>query len=110
MPEVFLTPEQQIRQRHAWFEEAKRLGNVTVACRRLGISRKTFYKWRQRFAASRGARQALLDRSCRPNSPHRADEAHSPRPRRLRCLLRHPTPPPSVLDLYAPCYWNGGRL
>ncbi|HWU39913.1 MAG TPA: helix-turn-helix domain-containing protein, partial [Candidatus Acidoferrum sp.] len=71
MSEVFLTPEQQIRQRHAWFEKAKRLGNVTLACRRLGVSRKTFYKWRQRFAASRGARQALLDRSRRPHRPRR---------------------------------------
>ncbi len=71
MPEVFLTPEQQIRQRAAWFEEAKRLGNVTVPCRRLGISRKTFYKWQQRFAEARGARQALLDRSRRPHRPRR---------------------------------------
>jgi len=66
MSRVILTPEQQIRQRYGWFEEAKRLGNVTVACRRLGISRETFYKWRHRFAASRGARQALLARSRRP--------------------------------------------
>lgn len=71
MSKIILTPEQQIRQRYAWFEEAERLENVTVACRRLGISRKTFYKWRQRFAETRGARQALLDRSRRPHQPRR---------------------------------------
>ncbi len=71
MPEVFLTPEQKIRQRVAWFQEAERLGNVTLACRRLGISRKTFYKWRARWLASRGDRQALLDRSRRPHHPRR---------------------------------------
>jgi len=65
MSNMLLTPEQRIRQRYAWFEEAERVGNVTVACRRCGIWRKTFYKWRQRFAESRGARQALLDRSRR---------------------------------------------
>ncbi len=71
MPEVFLTPEQKIRQRVAWFQEAERVGNVTLACRRLGISRKTFYKWRKRFTEARGARQALLDRSRRPHRPRR---------------------------------------
>jgi transposase InsO family protein len=71
MPRTFLTPEQQIRQRYAWFEEAARLGNVTLACRRCGISRKTFYKWRQRYAEARGARQALRDRSRRPYRPRR---------------------------------------
>jgi len=42
MSKLIFTPEQRIRQRYAWFEGATRLGNVTVACRRLGISRKTY--------------------------------------------------------------------
>ncbi len=71
MPGNMFTPEQRIRQRYALFEEAERLANVTVACRRLGISRQTFYKWRHRFAEARGDRQALLDRSRRPHRPHR---------------------------------------
>lgn len=71
MSKPILTPEQKIRQRYAWFEEAERVGSVTVACRRLGISRKTFYKWRQRWLESRGDRQALLDRSRRPHRPRR---------------------------------------
>jgi len=35
-----LTPEQKIRQRYAWFQEAQRPGNVKMACLRLGISGK----------------------------------------------------------------------
>jgi len=71
MSRIMLTPEQRIRQRYAWFQEAERLGNVTLACRRCGISRKTFYKWRKRFAESRGAGQALRDRSRRPHRSRR---------------------------------------
>jgi hypothetical protein len=44
MGKSMLTSEQKIRQRAAWFEEAARLGNITVACERCGISRKTVYK------------------------------------------------------------------
>jgi transposase-like protein len=71
MSKVILTPEQQIRQRYAWFEEAERLGNVRLACTRLGISRKTFYKWRKRFQIDQGAKTALLDRSRPPHRPRR---------------------------------------
>jgi len=55
MPTMILTPEQRIRQRYRWFEVATQRGNVTVACERCGISRKTFYKWRKRFTEARGA-------------------------------------------------------
>jgi transposase-like protein len=68
MSQLMLTPEQRIRQRYTWFEEAERFGNVTVACKRLGISRKTFYKWRKRFQVERRRRTALRDRSRRPLS------------------------------------------
>ena len=71
MSRAILTPEQQIRQRARWFELAVEVGSVTVACERGGISRKTYYKWRRRFAESRGDRQALLDRSRRPHHPRR---------------------------------------
>jgi transposase InsO family protein len=71
MSRIMLTPEQQIRQRYAWFREAEQLGSVTLACRRLGISRKTYYKWWTRYLHSRGDRQALLDRSRRPHRPRR---------------------------------------
>ena len=71
MSKSMLTPEQRIRQRYTWFAVAERLGNVTMACERCGISRKTFYKWRSRFQAAQGRREALLDRSRRPHRPRR---------------------------------------
>ncbi len=61
MSTLILTPERRIRQRYRWFEEAERLGHVTLACHRLVASRKTYYKWRKRSLAARGDRQALLD-------------------------------------------------
>jgi len=85
MSRSMLTPEQRIRQRYAWFEEAERLGNVTVACKRLGISRKTFYKWRKRVQVEQGRRTALLDRSRRPHHPRR--RVKKALRRRLRALL-----------------------
>ena len=54
MPSATLTAERQIRRRYSWCEKAKRLGNVTLACCRLGISRKTFYRWRKRYQQARG--------------------------------------------------------
>ncbi len=50
----YLTPEQKIRQRHNWFLEADRLGNVRLAGLRLGTSCKTFYEWRRRFRQAKG--------------------------------------------------------
>jgi transposase InsO family protein len=88
MSKVMLTPEQQIRQRYAWFEVADRLGNVTVACERCGISRKTFYKWRKRFAEARRDRQALRDQSRRP---HRARSRVKKALRRRLLTLRQRT-------------------
>ena len=71
MSEPYLTPEQKIRQRHSWFLEAERLGNVHLACLRMGISRKTFYKWKRRFLEAQGDRSALLDRPRRPHHSRR---------------------------------------
>ena len=83
-----LPPEQGIRQRAMWFQEAERLGNVTLACRRLGISHQTLYKWRRRLQAAPDQRQALLDRSrCPHRSPRQIPKALT---RRI-CQLRKRT-------------------
>jgi hypothetical protein len=66
-----LTLKQRIRQRYAGFQEAEQAGNVTLVCKRCGISRKTFYKRRKRFSEARGDRGALLDRARRPHHPRR---------------------------------------
>jgi transposase InsO family protein len=59
--------EQRIRQRLNWFRKAQELGSVTDACVFFGISRKTYYKWWHRYAASRWDRLSLADRSRRPH-------------------------------------------
>jgi len=71
MSDSYLTPEQKIRQRFSWFQEAQRLGNVRLTCLRFGISRKTFYKWKKRWSQAPGIHSALLDRSRRPLHPKR---------------------------------------
>ena len=40
-------------------QEAERLANVTLACQRLGISRKTVSKWRRPLGAAQGDRTPL---------------------------------------------------
>lgn len=57
-------------------------------CRRFGISRKTGYKWKQRFLA--GGRRNLRDRSRRPKRPARRIRPHwITRLRQLRRQRRH---------------------
>ncbi len=59
------------RKRLEWFREYELLGNVKETCERFGISRKTFYKWLNRFRSSGGDVNSLADL---PRTPH-----HSPR-------------------------------
>jgi transposase InsO family protein len=51
-------------------QHAAAIGNVARTCRRFGISRKTFYKWRQRFVEHGDA--GLCDR---PTTPQRVPRA-----------------------------------
>lgn len=48
-----LIREQVIRQRLNWFRKAQALGSFTGACVVFGISRKTYYNRRRRYAARR---------------------------------------------------------
>ena len=52
--------------RSQMMQHAAASGNVARTCRRFGISRKTFYKWRRRFAEHGDA--GLCDR---PTTPRR---------------------------------------
>jgi transposase-like protein len=56
-----------IRRRQEWFRYAERKG-VTRTCRAFGISRRTYYKWWNRFQAAHGDPQVLQDRSRRPKT------------------------------------------
>ena len=61
--------------------------NLSSLCRRFGISRKSGYKWMERFAA--GGVEGLRDRSRRPHrSPSRSDDAMERRV--LSARQKHP--------------------
>ena len=57
-------------------KDAKRLGNVSEACRLHKVTRKTFYKWKKRYD---GTLESLMDQSRRPHSHPRqlTDEEHA---------------------------------
>ncbi len=56
-----------IRRRQEWFKLAEREG-VHYTCLFYGISRKTYYKWWNRYLASGGDPASLQDRSRRPKT------------------------------------------
>ncbi|MCY3024451.1 MAG: IS481 family transposase [Planctomycetota bacterium] len=64
-----MQPDYKLRQlahaRLRLLKDAERLGNVSEACRRHGVSRKAFYKWKARYD---GTIESLMDRSRRPHS------------------------------------------
>ena len=68
-----------IQARLTWFRLAEQHG-VQWACWKLGISRKTFYKWRARYQVAGRQPRSLLDRSRRPQ--------HSPRQLPARIVER----------------------
>jgi len=61
-----LLPEEQIAKRKALFRDAEKIGNVSLACKRFGISRKTYYKWWNRFKSEDFNPQTLVDRKLTP--------------------------------------------
>lgn len=63
-----LIREQRIRQRLNWFQKAQELGSVNDACVSFGISRKTYYNMRHRYAASQWDRLRVADRSRQPHA------------------------------------------
>lgn len=56
-----------IRRKTKVLEAAKACGNITATCRRYGISRETFYKWKRRFEAL-GERGLINSKPC-PQNP-----------------------------------------
>ena len=70
-----------VQQRKAFIDEyLKQLDSVSELCRRFAVSRKTAYKWTDRFLAG----CELTDRSRRPHSSPRAT---SWGPKKLRAVL-----------------------
>jgi transposase-like protein len=62
-------------------QHAAAIGNVARTCRRFGISRKTFYKWRQRFVEHGGAAPS-------PCIRRKRSSRHSARRSRIRQGVR----------------------
>ena len=64
-----MQPNYVLRQRaHArlrLLQTAELIGNVSAACRLYGISRKSYYKWKERYD---GSIESLMDHSRRPHS------------------------------------------
>jgi transposase len=50
-----------------WFRQYQVSGNARQTCERIGISRKTFYKWLKRYKLSGGDLKSLVDL---PRTPH----------------------------------------
>src|SRR4028118_1970988 len=83
-----MTQHEQLRLQN-WrlklLQEAQTTGNVAQTCRRYGISRKTFYKWRNRYQQQGLAE--LRDRSHCPRHPPKA--THSEIVERILYLRQH---------------------
>jgi transposase-like protein len=77
-----MTKAEQVRLT-AWrlrvLRQAADEGNVARVCRRFGISRKSFYKWKRRHAEHGDA--GLCDRPRTPHGPPRATCSRVPSPR-----------------------------
>lgn len=58
-------PSPRCLERYRVLREADEIGSVSAVCRRVGITRQTFYLWRKRFAAS--GLQGLEDRPGKPS-------------------------------------------
>jgi transposase len=50
-----------------WFKQYQVSGNARQTCKRIGISRKTFYKWLKRYKLSGGDINSLVNL---PRTPH----------------------------------------
>src|SRR5262245_2918022 len=98
MPWLEATPVEQ--REHFVREHQRGLYTMTELCQRHSVSRKTGYKWLDRF--DEGGRRALTDRS---RAPHRCPHRISAEIARLICDARrqHPTwGPDKLLDWLRP--------
>lgn len=59
-----------VQQRRLLFEIWEATGNVTLACRKARVSRKTFYNWKERFDEERYA-GLEKPKSHVPHEPHK---------------------------------------
>ncbi len=67
------TNDKIIKHKVGLLNLAEELGNVSKACKVMGLSRDTFYRYKT--AVDEGGIDALIDKNCRkPNTKNRVDE------------------------------------
>ncbi len=71
-----------------WFRLYQMSGNARQTCARIGISRKTFYKWLKRYKLSGGNASSLVNL---PRTPHHSPRRTSDDVRAQVVELRHTT-------------------
>ena len=76
-----------LQQRLKVLQLAEQLGNVAQACKRVGIDRTSFYRWRQRFLNE--GKSGLANRS-RAHHSHPRKTAVAVERQILRCCFGHP--------------------
>ena len=72
--------DKEIRIKVELLLEVMENGNVSIACIKLGLTRKTFYKWKEKLVKANYDVYALKDESRRPHS--------NPNPPLFELLLR----------------------
>jgi transposase len=75
------------QQRRLLFETWQATGNVSEACRKAHVSRRTFYNWKQRFDQA-GYPGLERPASCAPKEPHKKSDKIEKRVIELR--RQHP--------------------
>jgi transposase InsO family protein len=67
--------DEKTRKKINLFVEARKLGNVALACKRLGVSRQFYYYWHRKLEESGWTMKGLEEASRRPKtSPRRSPE------------------------------------
>ena len=59
--------ESDIRRKIKVLEHAKQSGNVSFTCRKFGVSRDSFYRWKKQLAS--GGQEALINSKPCPENP-----------------------------------------
>lgn len=68
LQQIKASPTQIFHPRLAWMLYYQQVHNATKVCKKFGISRKTFYKWWNRYNKSGCSHNSLIDESRKPHT------------------------------------------